>query len=106
MLTDLNRYKHRLFNLSVSRSFPKIVTMCRRAILSIFAASCITLSACGGDTNAPTDTPNSGTVTISVDETYKPVIEQQLQVFDSSFPDAHINVQYKSEADCIKDYLA
>ena len=80
--------------------------MCRRTILSLFAACCIGLSACGEDPDAPKDTPNSGTVNISVDETYKPVIEQQLQVFDSSFPDAHVNIQYKSEAECIKDYLS
>jgi phosphate transport system substrate-binding protein len=49
------------------------------------------------------DTPNSGSITISVDESFKPVIDSQIQVFESQFPAAHINVQYKPEADCIKD---
>ncbi len=66
----------------------------------------LSMLACGGNPNAPTDTPISGTIDIAVDETFKPVIEQQLYVFDSSHPDAHINVHYKSEAECIKDYLA
>ncbi|MBS1645528.1 MAG: substrate-binding domain-containing protein [Bacteroidetes bacterium] len=64
------------------------------------------LSSCGDDPKAPTDTLNSGHVTISVDETYRPVIEQQKRVFDSSNPDAHVQIEYKSEAECFKDYLS
>jgi phosphate transport system substrate-binding protein len=77
-----------------------------RTLLSLFVAACICLTGCGENPNAPKDTPDSGTIDISVDETYKPVIEQELHVFDSSNPNAHINVHYKSEAECIKDYLA
>lgn len=67
--------------------------------LIVFAGSC------GDDVNKPTDTLGSGKMTISVDETYKPIIEEQLKVFDSSYPDADITVQYKSEAECIKDFM-
>lgn len=77
-----------------------------RKLYSLFLAGSLLLSACSGKSSGPTDTPSSGTISISVDETYKPVIEQQLHVFDSSNPEAHIKVQYKSEADCIKDYLS
>jgi phosphate transport system substrate-binding protein len=49
------------------------------------------------------DTPKSGAITISVDESFKPVIDSQIQVFESQFPAAHINVQYKPEAECIRD---
>jgi phosphate transport system substrate-binding protein len=38
-----------------------------------------------------------------VDESFKPVIDSQLKVFESSFPDAHILVDYKPEADCLRD---
>ncbi len=72
----------------------------------LFALACLGFAACSNNANAPTDTPNSGTIDISVDETYKPVIEEELHVFDSSNPNAHINVHYKSEADCFKDFLA
>ncbi len=72
----------------------------------LILAAATLLCSCGGDDNGPKDTPNSGTIDISVDETYKPVIDQQLHVFDSSNPEAHINVHYKPEAECIKDYLA
>jgi phosphate transport system substrate-binding protein len=40
-----------------------------------------------------------------VDETYKPIIEEQLKVFDSSFPEAHIKASYKPESECIKDFM-
>lgn len=53
----------------------------------------------------PQDTMNSGEIEVSADETYKPIIEAQLKVFDSSFPDAHVHVQYKPENECIRDFM-
>lgn len=49
------------------------------------------------------DTPNSGTIRISVDESFKPVIEEQIKVHHSSFPNTHIIVSYKPEVECLKD---
>lgn len=72
----------------------------------LLVGACLCFAACGEDENAPKDTPNSGTIEIAVDETFRPVIEEQIHVFDSSNPEAHINVHYKSEAECFKDYLA
>ena len=53
--------------------------------------------------NAQTDTPKSGTIYISVDESFKPVIEQQIKVYRSSYPEANIIASYKSEVDCFRD---
>ena len=50
-----------------------------------------------------TDTPKSGTIYISVDESFKPVIEQQIRIYHSSFPDANIIASYKPEVECFKD---
>jgi len=77
-----------------------------RKLYALMLAGSLFFAACNEKSSGPTDTPNSGTVTIAVDETYKPVIEQQLHVFDSSNPDAHVKIEYKSEAECFKDYLA
>lgn len=64
------------------------------------------LSACtDNEKNKPADTLTAGNIEISVDETYKPIIEEHLKVFDSSFPDAHITAHYKPESDCIKDFM-
>ncbi len=52
---------------------------------------------------APSDTPRQGTINISVDESFKPVIEEQIKVYESSFPEAHINASYKAEVDCFRD---
>jgi phosphate transport system substrate-binding protein len=52
-----------------------------------------------------TDSPTEGVIDISVDESYKPVIDEQIKVFESSFPGAKIIAHYKTEADCFKDLL-
>ncbi len=51
------------------------------------------------------DTSQKGTIYISVDESFKPVIEEQIRVYESSFPGAHIVASYKAEADCLKDFF-
>lgn len=60
---------------------------------------------CNNSSNkqVPTDTPNDGTIYISVDESFKPVMEQQILVYQSSNPKAKIIASYKSEVDCFKD---
>lgn len=50
-----------------------------------------------------TDTPTQGTIHISVDESFKPIIDSQIQVFESQYPKAKIIAEYKPEAECIKD---
>jgi phosphate transport system substrate-binding protein len=49
------------------------------------------------------ETTTSGTIHISADESFKPVIDSQVQVFESLHPDAHVIVHYKPEAECLKD---
>ena len=49
------------------------------------------------------DTPRNGIINISVDESFKPVISEQIKVYESSYPGTRINASYKSEADCFKD---
>jgi phosphate transport system substrate-binding protein len=47
---------------------------------------------------------DNGTIYISCDESFKPVIDAEIEVYQASYPDAHINVQYKPEADCLRDF--
>jgi phosphate transport system substrate-binding protein len=51
------------------------------------------------------DTINSGTIHISVDESFAPIIDSQIKVFMSLNPKAKIIPHYKPEADCLKDML-
>lgn len=59
----------------------------------------------GGGQGAKTsqETPTSGTIDISVDESFRPVIDSQIKVFESSFPNTHIIPHYKPEAQCLRD---
>jgi phosphate transport system substrate-binding protein len=58
---------------------------------------------CGNRNAPPQETPTSGTINISVDESYQPVIDSEIKVFESSFPNAHIIPHYKAEAQCLRD---
>lgn len=49
------------------------------------------------------DTTTSGSIHISVDESFKPIIDSQIKVFEASFPNAKIIAHYKPEADCLRD---
>jgi phosphate transport system substrate-binding protein len=64
------------------------------------------LAACGNDDKVVkkgTSTPYEGVTTISVDETFKPVIDAQIQVYEANRPGTKINVQYKPEVDSWND---
>ncbi|MGN6617615.1 MAG: PstS family phosphate ABC transporter substrate-binding protein [Ilyomonas sp.] len=68
-----------------------------------FAIVIFFISACGGKKEEVYDTPIKGTINISVDETFKPVISEEIKVYESSYPDAHIIAEYKPQADCLRD---
>jgi len=75
--------------------------------IKIYLSICITSWLFYG-CNTPTkkivyDTPKQGTIHISVDESFKPVIEEQIKVYQSTYPDAHIIATYKPEVECFKD---
>lgn len=70
------------------------------------AATTLVMTACGPNPNAKKlDTATEGTIRISVDETYKPLIDSEIKVFESLYPKAHIIPSYKPEADCFRDLL-
>jgi phosphate transport system substrate-binding protein len=50
------------------------------------------------------DTPNRGTIYVSADESFKPIIDAQVQVYEANHDSARIVVTYKPEAECLKDF--
>jgi phosphate transport system substrate-binding protein len=50
------------------------------------------------------DTPLKGSIHISVDESFKPVIAQEIEMYHYTYPNTKIIAEYKSEADCFKDF--
>lgn len=66
---------------------------------------CWVAVACNNKKPVPADTSETGTIHISVDETFKPIIEEQILVFQASWPKAKIIAEYKPEAECWDDLL-
>src|SRR6266542_2847868 len=63
------------------------------------------LNSCGNNPEEePKDTIDSGTIYISADESFKPVIDSEIQVFEALHPQANIIPIYKPEAECIRDF--
>ena len=74
-----------------------------KLIFSFFLLA-LTTGSCGGSSeNQPMETTTSGLIHISVDESFKPVIDSQIQVFEALHKDAKVVVHYKPEAECLKD---
>jgi phosphate transport system substrate-binding protein len=76
--------------------------------VSICLSSLLLLAACDRSGKKPRyisgdDTLTSGTIHVSADESFQPVIDSQVKVFLSQHPDANIVVHYKPEAECLKD---
>ncbi|MDQ2718515.1 MAG: substrate-binding domain-containing protein [Bacteroidota bacterium] len=67
------------------------------AILFLF------FTGCHDDKRSDLDTPEKGTIHISVDETFKPVIDSQIKVFEALNSHTKIIADYKPEAECFKD---
>ena len=50
-----------------------------------------------------TDSPSKGVINISVDESFGPVIGEQINMYESGFPGTKIIAHYKTEAECFRD---
>jgi phosphate transport system substrate-binding protein len=61
-------------------------------------------TSCDNSAGEPlTDRFDSGTLHISCDESFKPVIDAQIQVYQAQYPKTKIIAHYKPEADCFDD---
>lgn len=74
-------------------------------IILVFISVLISCSNPEDFKNVPTDTFDKGTINISVDESFKPVMQEQLKMYKNTYPNTDIKVEYKSEVDCFKDLL-
>jgi phosphate transport system substrate-binding protein len=55
---------------------------------------------------APQDTLTSGKIRISAEESFKPILEEEIKVFKSLNPQADFIVEYKPEIECLKDFMS
>jgi phosphate transport system substrate-binding protein len=81
----------------------RIITRIYKGIV-IIGLGVILLGSCkSGDKPVYKDTLSTGVIHISADESFKPVIDSQIKVFESQKPGARIIVHYKPEAECLRD---
>ena len=66
----------------------------------------ISATACGKKGGAPLDDPTSGTIHITVDESYQPLMEAEIEVFESLYAHAKIEVTYTNEVKAFNDLIA
>lgn len=60
---------------------------------------------CGQSGGRTADTPTSGTIKISVDESFAPIVDAQIQTFQGLYKYAKINAVYKPEVQVVHDLL-
>lgn len=73
--------------------------------LAAFAGVLALTSSCGGDPTTQQDTPTTGTISISVDESFQPIIASEISTFEGIYKYANINANYKAEGQVIQDLL-
>jgi phosphate transport system substrate-binding protein len=76
-------------------------------ILQNFFLCClfVPLYATVGGNDKETESKEVETIYISADESFKPVIDSQIQVYEARHPGTKIIPLYKPEAACIKDLM-
>lgn len=82
-------------------------TMRKYLFLISFLSACGLISACGNKTTTKEakETTSSGHIKIAVDQSLQPVITEELRVFDSSYPNAHIDASFQSETNCFQAFF-
>jgi len=73
------------------------------AILGV--AGTLAFTGCGNSTDTAVSTPTSGEINISVDESFQPIIETQVNTFEAIYTRASITPAYKPEGQVVNDLL-
>ncbi|WP_051718435.1 PstS family phosphate ABC transporter substrate-binding protein [Hymenobacter sp. IS2118] len=69
-------------------------------------AGVIAVISCNGPgTPGAGDTPTSGTVAVSVDETFAPILQAQIDTFSKLYPNAHIQTSFQPEEKVMLDLI-
>jgi phosphate transport system substrate-binding protein len=79
----------------------------RGRIIWVVLTGIVYLIGCKSDEQKRAELPdmfNRGTIHISCDESFKPVIDEQVKVYEALYPATKIIVHYKPEAECLKDF--
>jgi phosphate transport system substrate-binding protein len=68
-------------------------------------AALLFFTACSNDrsVNKKQNDTASKTLRISIDESFQPIMAEQIKVFESAYPDAKVVAEFKPEAECLRD---
>jgi phosphate transport system substrate-binding protein len=77
--------------------------MNNKALSLLLILSLLLLTRCNSD--GYTDTPTTGELTITVDETFKPFIDSEISTFEGIYNYADVTVSYKPEGEAFNDLL-
>lgn len=70
----------------------------------LFLSSIVLLQSCGGSSTKE-DSPTSGFATVYVDQTFEPIISEEIQVFEGIYPKAKVAAKYVSEIEAMNALL-
>ena len=84
----------------------QIINKYLHSIRFLLICGLLTIVSCSGGNNAVLDeTPTRGTIRISVDESFQPLIDTEVFTFTHLYTNAHITAEYKPEFDVINDFM-
>lgn len=73
-------------------------------IISLFPLLLFFCFGCNGS-DSPDDTPTYGQISISVDETFKPLIDSEIYTFEGIYDYTDVNANYKTEMEAFNDLM-
>lgn len=73
-------------------------------IISFFPLLLFFCFGCNGS-DSPDDTPTYGQISISVDETFKPLIDSEIYTFEGIYDYTDVNANYKTEMEAFNDLM-
>lgn len=86
--------------MKMNKRFQKIYRL-----TGFIVAVALLLTSCKSKTDRHSDTPTTGSIKISVDETFQPIIESEIPVFESIYTQAKIKAVYEPEVDAFNHLL-
>ena len=75
------------------------------SILAVLAGAIAVASCNGPGTPGAQDTPTTGNVAISVDETFAPILQAQIDTFSKLYPSAHVQASFQPEEKVMLDLI-
>lgn len=99
-VADLPGGEEKLFQMRPFRTFQTLSYLVPVIVCLFLSESCKSFKE---QENELPDNKDKGTIHISADESFKPIIDEQVKVYESHHPKTSILVDYKPEAECLKD---